>query len=72
VRHLPSIEALSDVDDRRLAAELELRAMLEELARVREFVENASAFLATVVVSGADPAETARSFAAFPQPKRKH
>jgi hypothetical protein len=72
VRHLPSIEALSDVDDRQLAAELELRAILEELARVRELVENASAFLATVVVSGTEASATLRDLAAFPRPKRKH
>lgn len=54
MRHLPSIEALSDVDDQRLLAELDLRAKLEKLARARQLVERASAFLATVVVAGAE------------------
>ena len=51
MRHLPSIEALSDVDDRRMLAELEIRQMLEKLARVRHLVERADRLL-TVLACG--------------------
>jgi hypothetical protein len=50
--HLPSVEALSDIDDRRLLAELEVCQMLEKLARVRALVERANHLLSTVLACG--------------------
>jgi hypothetical protein len=38
MRHLPSIEALSDVDDRRLLAELELCRLLELVERAKKLL----------------------------------
>jgi hypothetical protein len=60
MKHLPSIEALTAADDRRLLAELEICAVLEKLARVRALVDRADHLLATVLASGeneADPSE---------------
>lgn len=73
MRHLPSIEALTDADDRRLIAELEISQVLEKLARVRAFVDRADHLLATVLACGeerdsaqpADPATQARLYAAI-------
>src|SRR5262245_13924829 len=52
MRHLPSVEALSDIDDRRLLAELEVYKMLEKLAKVRSLVDRANQVLATVITCG--------------------
>ena len=53
---LPSIEALTNADDRRLLAELEICQVLEKLARVRAFVDRADRLLATALACdvGAD------------------
>jgi hypothetical protein len=45
MRHLPSVEALSDVDDKRMLAELEIRHMLDKLARATALVERARGLL---------------------------
>ncbi len=52
MKHLPSIEALTSGDDRRLLAELEICEVLEKLARVRALVDRADRLLATVLASG--------------------
>jgi hypothetical protein len=52
MKHLPSIEALTAADDRRLLAELEICEVLEKLARVRALVDRADHLLATVLASG--------------------
>jgi hypothetical protein len=73
MRHLPSIEALTDADDRRLLAELEICHVLEKLARVRALVDRADHLLTTVLAcgeganeaTGADPATQARLYAAI-------
>lgn len=52
MRHLPSIEALTATDDRRLLAELEICEVLEKLARVRALVDRADRLLTTVLASG--------------------
>ena len=62
MKHLPSIEALTASDDRRLLAELEICEVQEKLARVRALVDRADNLLATVLACGeqgaeADPAE---------------
>jgi hypothetical protein len=44
---LPSVEALSDADDGRLLAELEICQMLEKLARLRALVARAHDLLAS-------------------------
>jgi hypothetical protein len=49
MRHLPSIEALSDVDDRRLLAELEVCRLLDKLSRANALVERAKLLLTTIV-----------------------
>ena len=56
MKHLPSIEALTAADDRRLLAELEICEVLEKLARVRALVDRADRLLATVLACGdSDP-----------------
>lgn len=73
MRHLPSIEALTDADDRRLLAELEICHVLERLARVRAFVDRADHLLATVLACSQeregseepDAAAQARAYAAI-------
>lgn len=73
MRHLPSIEALTDSDDKRLLAELEICQVLDKLARVRELVDRADNLLATVLTSsdegeeapGPDPVRQARFYAAI-------
>jgi hypothetical protein len=52
MKHLPSIEALTASDDRRLLAELEICEVLEKLARVRALVDRADRVLTTVLASG--------------------
>ncbi len=52
MKHLPSIEALTATDDRRLLAELEISEVLEKLARVRALVDRADHLLATVLACG--------------------
>ena len=52
MKHLPSIEALTATDDRRLLAELEICEVLEKLARVRALVDRADHLLATVLACG--------------------
>ena len=52
MKHLPSIEALTATDDRRLVAELEICEVLEKLARVRALVDRADHLLATVLACG--------------------
>lgn len=52
MRHLPSIEALTAADDRRLLAELEICEVMEKLARVRALIDRADHLLATVLASG--------------------
>ena len=49
MKHLPSIEALTNSDDRRLLAELEISQVLEKLARVRAFVDRANHVLSTAL-----------------------
>ena len=49
MRHLPSIEALSDVDDRRLLAELEVCRLLDRLSQAHALVERAKLLLTTIV-----------------------
>jgi hypothetical protein len=44
-RHLPSIEALSEVSDDRLLAELEIRTALEKVARARAVVDRVDQLL---------------------------
>ena len=61
MKHLPSIEALTATDDRRLLAELEICEVLEKLARVRALVDRADRLLATVLASGERPADAAQS-----------
>src|SRR5262249_25159798 len=51
-RHLPSVQALSDMDDARLLAELEICQMLEKLAQVRTLVDRADRLLSTVLACG--------------------
>lgn len=51
-RYLPSIEALTAADDRRLHAELEIRDVLEKLARVRALVERADLLLESALAGG--------------------
>lgn len=50
MKHFPSIEALTDADDRRLLAELEICQVLEKLARLRALVDRADHLLAHVLV----------------------
>ncbi len=57
MKHLPSIEALTATDDRRLLAELEICEMIEKLARVRALVDRADRLLATVLANDESPAE---------------
>ncbi len=52
MKHLPSIEALTAADDRRLLAELEICEVLQKLARVRALVDRADHLLATVLACG--------------------
>jgi hypothetical protein len=52
MKHLPSVEALSDIDDARLLAELEICQMLEKLAQVRTLVDRADRLLSTVLACG--------------------
>ncbi len=52
MKHLPSIEALSDGDDRRLLAELEICHVLEKLAHVRALVDHADHLIMTVLACG--------------------
>lgn len=52
MKHLPSIEALTAIDDRRLLAELEICDVLQKLARVRALVDRADHLLATVLACG--------------------
>ena len=52
VKHLPSLEALTDIDDNRLLAELEICHVLEKLARVRDIVDRADHILTTVLACG--------------------
>ena len=52
MKHLPSIEALTATDDRRLLAELEICEVLQKLARVRALVDRADHLLATVLACG--------------------
>jgi hypothetical protein len=52
MKHLPSIEALTAADDRRLLAELKICAALEKLARVRALVDRADQLLTTVLACG--------------------
>ena len=54
MKHLPSIEALTAADDRRLIAELEICEILAKLARVRAFVDSADRLLATALACGAN------------------
>lgn len=49
MKHLPSVEALTNVDDRRLLAELEICQVLEKLARVRALVDRADDLLTSVL-----------------------
>lgn len=58
MKHLPSIEALTATDDRRLLAELEICEVLEKLARVRALVDRADRLLATVLASGEQANDT--------------
>lgn len=53
MKHLPTIEALTNTDDRRLLAELEICQVLDKLARVRALVDRADTLLANVL-AGAD------------------
>ena len=64
MKHLPSIEALTAADDRRLLAELEICEVLAKLARVRALVDRADHLLATVLACGerANDAEAAQLF----------
>ena len=64
MKHLPSIEALTAADDRRLLAELEICEVLEKLARVRALVDRADNLLATVLACGeqANDADAAELF----------
>jgi hypothetical protein len=55
MKHLPSIEALTDSDDRRLLAELEIRQLLEKLARVRALVDRADHLITTLLANRDDP-----------------
>jgi hypothetical protein len=52
MKHLPSIEALTADDDKRLLAELEIYDVREKLARVRALVARADHLLATVLACG--------------------
>jgi hypothetical protein len=56
MKHLPSIEALTDSDDRRLLAELEICQLLEKLARVRALVDRADHLITTPLANRDDPA----------------
>lgn len=69
MKHLPSIEALTDADDRRLLAELEICEVLEKLARVRALVDRADNLITTVLACGAAPPvdPTERPLAVDPQ-----
>jgi hypothetical protein len=49
VPHLPTVEALSDVDDRRLLVELEICRLLDRLARAHALLERARSLLMTTV-----------------------
>lgn len=64
MKHLPSIEALTASDDRRLLAELEICEVLEKLARVRALVDRADHLIATVLACGerAHDADAAQLF----------
>lgn len=55
MKHLPSIEALTDSDDRRLLAELEICQLLEKLARVRALVDRADHLITTILASREAP-----------------
>lgn len=55
MKHLPSIEALTAVDDRRLFAELRLRRRAQALAELRCLVEHADRLLASQLAGGAEP-----------------
>jgi hypothetical protein len=57
MKHLPSIEALTDADDRRLLAELEICQVLEKLARLRALVDRADHLLANVLACGEEGAD---------------
>jgi hypothetical protein len=50
MKHLPSVEALSDADDRRLLVELEICRLLDKLAMAHALVERAKKVLLTTVV----------------------
>ena len=54
MRHLPSIEALSDVDDRRLLVELEVCRLLDRLSQAHALVERAKVLLTTIVEPSAE------------------
>lgn len=54
MRHLPSIEALSDVDDQRLLAELEVCRLLDKLSEAHALVERAKLLLTTIVEPSAE------------------
>jgi hypothetical protein len=49
MKHLPSIEALTNTDDGPLLAELEICQVLEKLARVRALVDRADNLLSNVL-----------------------
>jgi hypothetical protein len=55
MKHLPTIEALTDSDDKRLLAELEICNVMEKLARVRAIVDRADHLLTTVLACGEAP-----------------
>jgi hypothetical protein len=55
MKHLPSIEALTDADDERLLAELEICHVLDRLAHVRALVDRADRLLTTVLACGGTP-----------------
>ena len=59
MKHLPSIEALTAADDRRLLAELEICEVLQKLARVRALVDRADHLLATVLACGQQQVDAA-------------
>jgi hypothetical protein len=56
---LPSVEALSSMDDGRLLAELEICRMMEKLARLRTLVARAHA----LVTTDDDPAADSKKLA---------
>ncbi len=55
MKHLPSIEALTDSDDRRLLAELEICQLLEKLARVRALVDRADQLITSLLAGNEVP-----------------